>query len=1275
MSAFNDDYIKKILQELSEEIPFEYDLSTDTMVFSDKYKDVYNRKNKIHHFMKEISKEPMGFGQNVERLQELRRILDYGDMVRYIQIQWPDHKGKYEWCEVVYRHVIDGMGNVKAVGVWKNIDRQKREQVLLKHQIATDSVPGVHGQIAIEEIISKELIHIGLGQVGALYLIDLDETKELRIEFGVLATEELLKLFSKELLLRFHEDGVVGHLGSDKYIVYIRQAHNMGKAKHLAERIQKIMENICVMLNIKKHVTVSIGVALIQHTISYKEAMKEADSALYHAKHTGKNKYVFYSHNLLGEKYKKKHTSEKQRKLNHKYETGQIWADFLEKLYRSETERKGMEHAIEFLGNVFGLDKVMLWEYDKDQNFLNNTIQWTKEGIKNTKDTAQNVPCKNLEEEFSYNTDGIYYCSDITKETEVVLEWASYEKFTAILKSKMGGENGKLGFIVFGMCTGARVWVQEEIDCLILVSHVLGEILRKRRTAMQMEAYYDNIRNLLNNVTSTIYVIDQENYKLYYCNDTASKDLEVWERGGTCYKSFFNRDQVCEHCVLPKLKEDSSSKTASCVFCHPHTGVMMEATATKTEWENKNAYIMTVNEHMESPEELEIKRKQEFLEKRYAFIYSHSCDCIFDVDLEDDTYDLTIINFKLDWSYLPENGNFSSLLEIVADKYIIPEDRERVLHKFSRKGLKRSIQEEENLLTDSFCIIDNSGSIRCKEVRAFILEEENKKKIVATYCDVTEQRRKETQELLERQKLNRAVVQVYPLSVSVNITRNSYTTLSNELEGIQKHLTGTVYDSSILDVAIFIHPEDRDLFMSTFNRENLRKTFMDKNNEINLEVRQMMQNGLYRWISLMVVRIDNPLNEDMLLYIFGRDIDSRKEMEQNLRDALETAERASAAKSDFLSRMSHEIRTPMNAIIGMNEIAKKAVNKPESVANYLEKIDTSAHYLLSLINNILDMSRIESNKIIIEKKEIDMQDILDNIQNIIAPQAKNKGIYFVIEKKSNFDTCYMGDRLRINQVLINLLSNAIKFTNKGGVVTLAVKENRREKNESYLCFTVSDTGEGMTEDFMKVMYQPFEQENATSAQGIAGTGLGLSITKNLVNLMGGHIKAKSTKGEGTTFIVELKMDIVDKKEEMWITSPNCEQNVDKSKLLIGKRILLVEDNELNQEIAITLLEMYHIKVECAENGDLAVQKFLEKGSFYYDCILMDIRMPVKNGLDATADIRAMGGTYATEIPIIAMSANAFSEDKAKAFANGMTDYLVKPIDVDMMRDMLVKYMV
>lgn len=1270
----NEENIRRVLEELSTEIPFEYDMTTDTMYFSEKYKLVYDRKPKIPHFIKRASKEYLLKAENVEKLEELRSILDYGDVNRYIQVQWPDKDGKYEWCEIVYRHVIDELGNIKAIGILRNIDRQKREQILLKHQVATENVEGIHNSSNIEKELTKEMNQIGIENHGALYIMDFDNTKSIQSDFGVLAAEELLHLFSKELLVHFHEDGIVGHLGSDKYLLYIRQVENREIAKILAKRIQNMLKDLSTQLNFGKIITASIGIAFVNKTMPYKEALKEADTALRHAKHTGKNKYVFYSKSLESEKYRVKQTSDSKEKSKKKYDTGKIWIEFLEKLYKSDGERKGIENALEFLGYVLDLDKILILEYSIDQRWLSNTCQWARKGIKNTIDLVQNLPAEQNKNIYTFSQEGIFYCSDVSKMTEEIRELMGKEKFQALLSAKMQAEDEILGYIDFGVCGSTRVWIQEEIDLLALVAKIIGDILRKRRVALQMEGYYANTKNLINSVVSGIYVIDEKTYELYYYNNTAARELRANRRGGTCYECFYNRSQPCEYCVLPQLRDNVAESTVSRSFCSERTGKRMETTATHIRWENKRAYIITMNEHIATPEEEEDQRKREFLEKRYAFIYSHSCDCIIDLDLEENQYEMTFINQELDWSYIPGTGDFTKLMQITLDRYVLPEDQERVINKFSKRCLQKSFRKQESMITDNFFIVTNSGEIRCKEVRAFLMEENGKQSVVATYCDITEQKRKETQELLERQKLNRAVVSVYPLVMSINITQNTYIVLAQENIKFKTHLEGGIFSNSILDTALYIHPEDRDLFLQNFDRENLRKYFSGDDNEMTMELRQMGIEGKYHWLSLVIIRIDNPLNEDLLLYTFGRDIDNRKEMEQNLKEALITAEKASAAKSDFLSRMSHEIRTPMNAIIGMNEIAKTVTTQPEKIKRYLEKIDVSAKYLLSLINNILDMSRIESNKVQIEKKEFSMEELLGNINNIIAPQAKKKGIYFTIEKKSNFDCAYIGDQLRLNQVLINLLSNAVKFTEKDGNVSLSVKENRREDGESYLCFTVSDTGAGMTEDFMKVMYKPFEQENANSAQGIAGTGLGLSITKNLVNLMGGHIKAKSKKGEGTTFIVEIKMNFVDKHKEMWITNEKSGQNVDNTACLIGKKVLLVEDNELNQEIAITILEMSHMKVDCVENGELAVQKFLEMGTFHYDVVLMDIQMPVKNGLDATADIRAIGGKYATEIPIIAMSANAFSEDKAKAFANGMTDYLVKPIDVDIMHDMLVKYL-
>lgn len=1291
MTHGSEERINKILLELSNEISFEYDLSSDTMQFSEKYKAVYGRKNRITHFLRDSKGRYALSASTVLRLEDLKHLADYGDSNHYVQFQWPNKQGKYEWCELVFRHVVDKLGNVKAIGVWRNIDRSKREQVILKHQIVSDGMEGMANRIGIEEEVKEELIRLNGEDKAALFVIDFDDMKEIQSAFGVLAVEELLHMFAKELLIHFHEDGIVGHLGSDKFVVYVCSIKDVETAKILAKRIRKLLEGLCDRLNISRQVTATIGVRLVEGNMSYKDIVEDADTALRHGKNNGKNQYVVFSPNMQSEKYLHKVKSGKPEKGQKRYDTGKIWPDFMRHLYQSGDERRGIKESIAFLGNVFKLDKIMVWEYEAESEAgcrtISNTYQWASEGIRNTQQEQQHIEFSYEDMPSDYNSDGIFYCSSREGMPDKMREYANREKIEAILESRIMSDEGVcLGLIDFAVCSGNRVWIQEEIDFLLLITQVIGDVLRKRHLASKMEEYYGNTRDILNNVVTGIYVIDQETKEVYYYNEAVETIFPCFARNLVERKI-----RPCENCISCDLEQIMTEENINTmlgkgnngsgfILYDQKKGMELEIKATKMLWENrKKAYIITINEHVASPEEQQRRKRQEYLEKRYAFIYSHSCDCIFDIDLEKDCYDVTVVREGGGWNGLKEHGVYSELFQTQIFNHLVYEDRERIYTKFSLVNLRQAMMRGETMLVDNFVVSGRNGNLHSKEIRAFIMEEDGRKSVVATYCDITAQRRKEMQDLLERQKLTRAVVNVYPFVLSLNVTKDEFYVMANMNNNPLMLVDSGKISSTVLDLAMHIHPEDRDRFMDVFDREHLMQYFSSGKNENTVQMRQRYPDGSYHWISIMSIRIDNPLNEDMLIYVFVRNIDKQKQMDQNLKDALTAAERASEAKSEFLSRMSHEIRTPMNAIIGMTEIALSEIETEEQpIGMYLGKIKVSAKYLLSLINNILDMSRIESNKVVIEKKEFFMQDLLDNIQNMIAPQARERQLQFVIEQKNDFSEVYLGDVLRINQILINLLSNALKFTPKGGRVSLSVKENRREGKDSYICFTVADTGIGMSEEFMKTMYKPFEQEDANSPQGMMGTGLGLSITRNLISLMDGHIKCKSRVGEGTTFIVELKMDVVDKQSPLFITSEEQQKKVDEQRdvsLLAGKKILLAEDNELNQEIAVTMLEMLDIRVECVENGELAVQKFLEMGENYYDMVLMDIRMPVKNGLDATADIRAMPGLYAKEIPILAMSANAFAEDKAKAFANGMTDYIVKPIDVDILQETLMKYLV
>ena len=370
---------------------------------------------------------------------------------------------------------------------------------------------------------------------------------------------------------------------------------------------------------------------------------------------------------------------------------------------------------------------------------------------------------------------------------------------------------------------------------------------------------------------------------------------------------------------------------------------------------------------------------------------------------------------------------------------------------------------------------------------------------------------------------------------------------------------------------------------------------------------------------------------------------------------------ASKAKSEFLSRMSHEIRTPMNGIIGMTAIALQKGQSQERVLDCLQKIQSSSDYLLGLINDILDMSKIESGKMKLEPVNFDMGELLGTIRELIAPQASAKGITFT-QHSALRRTWFSADRMRISQVLINLLGNAVKFTPQGGEVTLTVEEaGAPSGQEALVRFTVRDTGVGIPKEEQDRVFRAFEQASGANPAKQQGTGLGLSISSRLVQLMGSSIRLESAPGEGSAFSFAVPLTL-GREEDAGTETEEL--------TFSGRRILVVEDNELNAEIAQCLLEERDFTVECVYDGSQAVERIRSTPPGTYDVILMDIMMPVMDGLDATRAIRAMDREDCKTIPIIAMSANAFDDDLKKSVACGMNGHLSKPVEVEKLYQVL-----
>lgn len=396
-------------------------------------------------------------------------------------------------------------------------------------------------------------------------------------------------------------------------------------------------------------------------------------------------------------------------------------------------------------------------------------------------------------------------------------------------------------------------------------------------------------------------------------------------------------------------------------------------------------------------------------------------------------------------------------------------------------------------------------------------------------------------------------------------------------------------------------------------------------------------------------------------------VKEEKKKQEQLEEALEEAERANGAKSEFLAHMSHDIRTPMNAIIGMTSIAKEEC-KDEKILEYLEKIEGSGQFLLGLINDILDISKIESGNLKLNPRIVHLEEFDSAIDTSIRPLMEEKKIEFQYDMHCGVD-CIYTDSVRFNQIFFNILSNAAKYTPEGGKVIFTAESLRREQDIEWVRFVVQDTGVGMSQEFLSHAFEAFVQEsNRELAQQWQGTGLGLSIVKKLVGMMEGEIHINSEIGKGTEVVIDLPLTIA--KPEGEHKKPVTEEQPQDLK---DRRVLLVEDNEINTFVARRILENQGAIVEHAENGKEAVDAVVGNPEGYYEVIIMDIRMPVMNGLEATAAIRKLERSDAGSIPIIAMTANAYDEDMRQSLEAGMNAHLAKPIDPQVFLDTIRKY--
>lgn len=633
-------------------------------------------------------------------------------------------------------------------------------------------------------------------------------------------------------------------------------------------------------------------------------------------------------------------------------------------------------------------------------------------------------------------------------------------------------------------------------------------------------------------------------------------------------------------------------------------------------------------------------------------------DFVADVDIDRDRYQI-IASGDTNDSIPPKEGSFSAWCDTMACSVIVPKDKERYKSNLEIDYIRETLQKD-GAYTFAYTLIDNNGEIRTKNTTISMVDMKLGR-ICLSRSDITESVR-------EQQGLLRLIAYTFELAGFINLENGNLTmyTRKTVLENLPPYFMEDYNKRIKMFVRKFGAAESQNEALAQFCTEDIIKNLEERPNGYDfLFLYDSKNEERYKQINVMW----GDVNHKTICLVRAdvtETLAKERQTKKALEEALKLAEEANRAKSDFLSAMSHDIRTPMNAIMGMTTLASSHIGQTEKVSDCLLKIASSSRHLLSLINDILDMSKIERSQITLNRMKIYLPELLEQLYNIIEPQAEEAGLSFQLDSEKVMHKYFYGDSLRINQILINILNNAVKYTPEGGNIDFKVEEIRPEcegKNVRYR-FIIRDTGVGMSKEFLANIFEPFTRSRHTLR--VEGTGLGLSITKSLVELMNGKIFVESELHRGTCFTVELEGECAleeHKNAEQSSAASIVKEGAITTKQMDGCLFLVAEDNAINAEILCEFLSMYGADAVVTMDGEKAVQAFCDSRPYTFDAILMDIQMPVMNGYDAARTIRAMDRPDAGSTPIVAMTANAFAEDVESAKKAGMTAHVAKPIDL------------
>lgn len=989
-----------------------------------------------------------------------------------------------------------------------------------------------------------------------------------------------------------------------------------------------------------------------------------------------------------------------------------FFLEIFKHLYDDSEEEKGMESALALIGRYLKADRVVVYEAAEEEGFCRNTYEWCAGGIAPMQALRQKLPASVDMANRMLGEEGIRFCKDIStlhiKAYDFLQQQGCKSAFLCGIRDE---EGGVIGYIGVESCGRVREdWEGDEgsREVIRLASRLLAAYVthehNKQHTQMYRQQLRENARTM-DAQMNVIAALGSVYLGVFDCNfnDNSIIMASGVKDGCLSDRKAHDLDKTMEIFIERGVGELYREEIRE--FLNPETlpfrlekGVMLnhDYQSTRGDWlrlsvipSGENALIAISHVEDERRQEREYQRSLKEIRHRENMQLKTIMDAIpggFKIAADDENFSIEYMSPRLISMLGYSQEEEADILERHITTFIYPDDRKKV-----KSSVLQQVENGRSLYLKYRMLRKDGSYFWVEDVGHKVTFSDGESKFYSVILDIdeAEQHAIELKGAYaaianERGQYRDALTKNALYHYQFDVTEGLLTEDIVDVEGVHYlQQLGMEPPVSYDEFCRGIHKARKIDFpgndpVSPVTCEGLIALYESGQTNVESEFRDPLENRYYRINTLLSKDV---ITGHIFAFVLCTEItESRRAEEQAkraLEEAYEAAKAANRAKTEFLSKMSHDIRTPMNAIIGMTDLAKEYIDDRERVQESLEKITMSSQHLLGLINDVLDMSKIESGKLQIREEAFHIRELMDGMLAMTNSSIEQHGHKLKVSMTDVKHEHVVGDSLRLEQVFINILNNATKYTPDGGKIEISVHEKEEaEPGCGYYEFSFRDNGIGMTEEFIKVLFEPFSRGEDDRINRIQGTGLGMAIAKNIMGMMGGDIQVESELGKGTTFTVSLRLKYVrepelpKRKEEK-----TAKRSGDAKKIRFeGKRILVVEDNKLNREIIGEILKLRGIQIEEAENGQVCLDQFEAHEPGYYDMILMDIQMPVMNGHEATRRMRAHQRQDARTIPIIAMTANAFTEDVEASKQAGMNEHLAKPIDMRRLLETLKKYL-